>query len=655
MEVTPGTTTVDASSWHRDAWNRVAEKLGYTIRWSQDTGQVHKIDSYHDLTYTEADAEKFQINPRIPFERARRLQRVIDDINGILEAKRKEALKASLGVLKEVSTDPDLSTLTPAERECVRRLIGALPILDRLDVLLKDVRNPEFQKYLRDTKDDLGQKQFDRLGFNACSYATPEEHIPYCSPVDYFPNPKNTMDVLYPTVLVPDDLTEGDIVKMSLVHPDPLYNPYLSPMTEVWRDTYNPIGWGWRNLKDMPEFRDSLLQLALVIRHAANTPDLDQTLSEQLDSMADSLVSDNPYYWYEAEKGWALQGTGNLEINIGLSAGYSPMSKAYGATMMIGVVRDVKEEFHADEMTTRMQAMEDKMARLIGSEYEPRQGLKTESITRVVDYFAFTGRDGFVTLAFVAPTTGPYAKDGLAKRVIIANHQAAKAKEILLPLAELAFVPEQVPYVTANHFLMGSFAHEMTHPVGPRPDRKVKGDLTAQHSIGEDLFDILEELKSDVGGVVIVTDMATDGIEGWDAEYVKGVYVTAVASWVRQIRFGGRAHGGGAAVGLGYMFKEGALTVESVEIPGQGQQYRLRVNYDKILKAIEGLWADIGRAQATGSREQAEYLTKEIPAHIPETFDTILERINSSGIPVDVVMLYPDLKEKFSDTTTSKN
>lgn len=655
----PTSFDADRSYRHRVLWNETAQELGYGLRWYSDGGVPHKIDA-GDLFVPVADLDQYGLKAGTPWQQAEGLRKAIERVDKTLEEKRIDNLRKSVGAVVDYPTNPSVGHLTEPERELIRRLSQTLPVLTRLDIVLKDRRGPEFRNAIFRKGDLLGLKQFDRLSLNQCSPSLGRikgANPAYCSPVDFFPNERPTLDNNFPTELVPADLSEGDREAMAKAFPiDPAYNPYLSPLTSLTRNPQAPAGWSWTKINRDPRFQKEIEQLAEGIAHAAATPGLDPTIRADLLTTVTTLLNDDPVSQYGEDAAWVHQRTGNLEVIVGLEGGYSPMGKVRGATLFLAVERKGAADAFKQNLVPFLPSLEKKLAELVNtrvgrSVYNARP-ISGDSVVRVVDALAWPGGKPYATLAFVGPDSGPVASQrGLAKRIMVSNHVEAKGEKILLPLAKTALVPEQARYVTIDHFLLDTTAHEMMHPIGPRSDAKLPDGTRAADKIGDGVYNMVEESKSNVGGLVAIAEMRRKGVRGIDEVFLKKAYATYAAGVLRQMRFGGKAHGGGAAAETAFLFREGAMRLKKVKTGGVSEN-RIEVDFALMEKAVEKLWVHIASLQATGDKEGAEKLVKELPKTMPDAVQTILDRVNAAGIPVDVEMQYPDLTTLFGEPST---
>lgn len=635
----------DASRRHRELWNQVARELGHDIRWYRDNGTPHQIDP-SDVFVTAEATSKYQEAGRSLWD-SPKFQGALRDVDRRLEELRVENLRTSVRIIAETPTNPEIAHLTGPERELIRRLLPAVPVLARLDVRLKDRRGAEFAKYLGARGDPLGLTQFRRLSFNQCNPglarikgARPE----FCSPVDWFPNERPSMDNLNPSELAPDDITDKDREALTKAWAgDQMFNPYLAPATRIWRDAKAEGGWRWEKINDDPDIQE----LARIIAHAADTEGLDPTIKAAMYAYVTTLLSPDPYANYGEDAAWVHQRTGNLEVIVGLDGGYSPLDKVHGAAMFVAVERKGAADAFKQQMVPILPDLERRLAERINAtvarEAYKSRPIDKDSVVRVVDAIAWPGGKSFAVLAFVGPGEGPVATlRGLAKRIMVANHVEAKGNRILLPLASLALVPEQARLVSVDHFLIDTTAHEMMHPIGPREDMVLPDGARAGARIGDGTYNMIEESKSNVGGLVAIREMQVRGVKGIDEAFVRATQATYVAGVLRQMRFGGKAHGGGAAAEVAWLFQEKAIRLKKLKVAGK-EEVRIEIDFARFDVAVEKLWVHIATLQGTGDKDGAFRLVEELPKTIPDEIQQILDRVNAAGIPVDVEMQYPDL------------
>lgn len=650
--MTPGFSNT-LSNTYTTTWNETASDLGVGIRLDDTDGNPGRQGQVNDVTRLRVGAEHrthYGLKDADDTYTAS-TPRLIEDIvrvNVALELKRRAAVESSLALAKPYTTKPEIDHLTPAEREVIRRLSAAVPVLQELDILFKDDRGLGFLRELESHGDEASLRWFRKVAHDVpdpSPLAKKKGH----SVLPSFPDPRPTYETVMPSALIPpgldDEAFKAMVQAVSATHPEAMYNRYLSPLTTIVRDDTEPCGWRYVKVNRDPRFAARLARLAGIINHAAATPDLDESLKFQLTQVAEGLTNDDIFSHYADDRAWVVQSSGNLEITIGLGYGYSPMGKVRGAGLMIGVEKRGEADWLQKYIVPHLTALEEKFADLIGRDVYQARTIPNTSVVRVVDVLIDTEAKFRATLAFVHPSSGPVAREGLVKRVILANHHKAKFDWILGPLAPIALKPELAQLVSAEHFVMFAAAHEMMHALGPRPDMTVEREGRAvriSDAIGDNLYDAVEESKANVGGMVALAYLRDHVPEsGVTAQYVRQVQTTFVAGLLRQIRFGNRAHGGGARAEMAWLFLADA---GAVHLDGEN----LDIGFASLEPALEGLWGHIGRMQALGSQAMAwDYLKEKPKTGLPDGLDQVIANINAAGIPVDVDMVYPNLDALF--------
>ncbi len=649
----PFTIVAEDSTRHRELWNKVAEELGYKFRWVRDGAAPHQVDE-GDLEISPEDHTRFGWTSETRFVDARPLQDALRAVGARLEEKRVRNLWIEKDLRLRYPTYPDISQLDPAEREMLRRLLPVLPLLKELDRDLKDYRGRTFLGHMSQVGDRLGWDRFHQANFNGCSPALgrrKDAQKEFCSPVYYFPN-QRPVEGYFPSEMVPPSVTDADKDRMAhAVKDDPMYNPYLAPLTALEPDPTSPVGYSWKKFNQDPRIRDKALKIAEILEEAAATPGLRPSYHQLLQASAATFRNDDPFSNYGEDAAWVKAADGNLEFAVGVMGNYAPMGKIRGAGLILGVERRGEADSIKRHFLPLQQDLEDRLSDLIGVDANGRKIYQARPISadnpvRVVDLLADTAGHFFEVLAYVGPDAGPVVRRGEVKRIVAANHNEAKARAILLPLAQIAIVPWQRKYVTEAHFVSESAAHELRHPSGPRIDQRGPDGARVGDTIGTDFWAQLEESKANLGALVAKRELVSRGTPGFDEEYFKAAQTTYAAALIRQLRFGYHGHGGGAASEFAALLQRGAVRLTTVVEKGRKRLY-VEVDYAKSGPANEAEWVSIGRTQALGDKQGAEQYAQRAEQGIPKEFDFILDRITAAGIPVDVEMVYPDLGKLF--------
>lgn len=154
--------------------------------------------------------------------------------------------------------------------------------------------------------------------------------------------------------------------------------------------------------------------------------------------------------------------------------------------------------------------------------------------------------------------------------------------------------------------------------------------------------DRIEEAKADTGGMSGLPVLARSGAldEAWRNE----TCVSYVVGLIRQMRFGGRHHGGAAAMSFGYLFNKGAITVVERVVAPVGEpartEQRFHVVLEKLPEAIQNLWYDVVRQQMSGDAAAAENFMKANADKIPALMDEMTAKFATLGLPTDLWVRY---------------
>ena len=200
----------------------------------------------------------------------------------------------------------------------------------------------------------------------------------------------------------------------------------------------------------------------------------------------------------------------------------------------------------------------------------------------------------------------------------------AKFDNIMIPIADLLITPGQRKYVKFNAFFENTMFHEVAHGLGIK--NTISGAGTVRESL-KDQYSALEEGKADILGLYIVTKLYENG-SLTDGELMDN-YTTFLAGIFRSCRFGAAsAHGKANMVRFYYFQENGAFT--------RNDDGTYSVNFEKMKDAVISSVRQILKIQGDGDYEAAKNIISK-DGFIKEELQTDLNRINASGIPVDIV------------------
>ena len=378
-----------------------------------------------------------------------------------------------------------------------------------------------------------------------------------------------------------------------------------------------------------PPFQKYMEKIASLMEQAADVQGLDATFAGQLKLQAASFRSDDPRPYFKGDEAWGAS-KGELEFTVGP---YETYEDPYGTKAFFEAMLGMEDK-EATEVVGKFMPLlphiEQMFALAVGTEiYQPKkiEGIPPLRVVRVITGDGEMRKSGGPAIAFSLPNIGQMANEGRTKRVIMANHHEAKF-EILKAIAEIALTTEQLIDVDARSFVFDSTFHEIMHGIGPPREWKV-GGVTMALALG-DYYDSLEEAKANVGGVWAAKFLLDNGII--TADELRKIHTTYIAGLMRIMRFGAKeAHARGAALEFSYLYSKGAI-----EERGE----RFFIVHEKLQDAMNGIIADIGRAQTKGDKTLAKVLLEDYPSKAPGLLEALAKKFAAAGIPRDVALVY---------------
>ena len=506
--------------------------------------------------------------------------------------------------------EADVSTLTPAERKVLDRLIAASRLMGEIFLRQAWAANPEIREKLAAAAapgDPLRQKALLYFDVNAGPWDRLDEQ-PF---VGDLPRPDGAG-------FYPPDMTKDEFEGWIKAHPAD---------EEAFRGLFSVVRREGGRLKAVPysqAYRDRLDPAAARLREAAALAD-NPSLRRFLELRAAAFLSDD---YFESDKAW-MDLDSRIEITIGPYETYEDRVFGYKAAFESFVtVKDPKASEKLAGYKNELPGMERNLP--IPEEFKTlNRG--TESPIGVVDVVHTAGDTtaGVQTIAFNLPNDEKVRELKGSKKILLRNVMNAKFESILKPIAARVMAKDQLPFVTADAFFNETLFHELSHGLGPGKI-KVDGRETEVRLELKEHNSALEEAKADVMGVWNVLYMI--GRKQFPEAMRRDMFVTYLAGMFRAVRFGiEEAHGRGVALQYNYMKERGAIGRD----PASG---RFAVVFDKFEPALKELLREICVIQARGDYEGARKLL-DTYAKVPPEWKAALDGLKR--IPVDIRPVYP--------------
>ncbi len=241
-----------------------------------------------------------------------------------------------------------------------------------------------------------------------------------------------------------------------------------------------------------------------------------------------------------------------------------------------------------------------------------------------VIFYAGDCNSGSKTIAINLPNDEEVQLRAGSRKLQLKNAMRAKFDKIVVPIAQMIIDPEQQKYVTFDAFFSNTMFHEVAHGMGIK--NTINGKGTVRSALKEQ-YSALEEGKADIMGLYLVTKLYEMG--EMSEEALKENYITFFAGIFRSSRFGAAsAHGKANMMRFNYFEEKGVFT--------RSEKGYYTVDFEKMKAAMISSVQDIMHVQGDGNYDLARQWIAEKGVIMPQ-LQADLDRLNSSGIPVDIV------------------
>lgn len=328
--------------------------------------------------------------------------------------------------------------------------------------------------------------------------------------------------------------------------------------------------------------------------------------------------------YFESDMAWMDMKDSNLDFVVGPIENYD--DELFGLKTSFEAFVLVKDPVWSKSLAKYIKLLPDLQKGLPCDEKFKKEVPGTESDLNVYDVLYYGGDCNAAgkTIAINLPNDEKVQLAKGSRRLQLKNAMKAKFDAIVVPIAEQVMNPEQLKLINFEAFFSDVMFHEVAHGLGIKNTITGKGPCR-QALQGE--YSAYEEAKADVLGLYMVNELIKRGeVKGLTEEQC---IATFVAGLFRSIRFGStEAHGRANLMCYNYFLKAGAFKRDKKGI--------YTIDFVKAKKAIEGWSALLLETEGMGDYEKAaEYSKKN--AVIGKDLQKDLDKINSKGIPVDVV------------------
>ncbi|MEZ5011754.1 MAG: Zn-dependent hydrolase [Bacteroidales bacterium] len=507
---------------------------------------------------------------------------------------KEDEMKAKLAQFDEVTLSADISWLKESEREIISILIDVADIMDGIywletygnkDELLQSIDNEYARKYAL-----IHYGPWDRLNNNE----------PFIEGV----GPKPAMAQFYPHDMTVEEFEAWD-------NPDK-----TSQYTIIRRDENG-------NLLAVPyseAFSEQHIKAAELMMKAAALAE-DEGLKKYLEARADALITN---VYQPSDFAWMEMRESNIDFVVGPIENYEDGLFGYKAAHESFVL--VKDPEWSAKLAKFNEMMPDLQKGLpVADEYKAEMpGTDADMNVYYALYYAGDCNAGSKTIAINLPNDPEIHVAIGSRKLQLKNSMQAKFDKILVPIGNMLIDESQRKHISFNAFFENTTFHEVAHGMGVK--NTIETGIPVREALKEQ-YSSLEEAKADIMGLYLVTKLYEMG--ELDSGEVMDNYVTFFAGIFRSSRFGAAsAHGKANMLNMKFFADRGAFLYQ--------ENGTYLVDFDVMKEAVLALVEKILVVQGDGDYDAAKSWIESDGIMTPE-LQAALDRVNNSGIPVDIV------------------
>jgi len=503
-------------------------------------------------------------------------------------------MKASLARFKEVTLTTDLSFLSSQEREITGLLIDAAAIMDDIywmqaygdrEELLAKIKNEYARDYVK-----IHYGPWDRLNGNAPFIPGFGEKLPGAQ--------------FYPADMTVEEFEEWDDPEKTSLYTLVKRNNEGKLVSVPYSEAYQ-------------EQHSKAAGLILRAAELAEDPGLKKYLTLRADALLTNKYQPSDFAWMEMKQS-------NIDFVVGPIENYEDQLFGYKAAHEAFVlVKDPVWSARLEKFNSMLPGLQEGLP--VDPVYKAEKpGIDADMNVYDAIYYAGDCNAGSKTIAINLPNDPEIHLAIGSRKLQLKNSMRAKFDNILMPIASMLIDESQRGHITFDAFFENTTFHEVAHGMGVK--NTINGKGPAREALKEQ-YSALEEAKADIMGLYLVTKLYEMG-EITSGEVMNN-YVTFFAGIFRSSRFGAAsAHGKANMLSLKYFADNGAFIY-------QDNGY-YKVNLEEMKKAVESLLGKILKVQGDGDYDTARAWV-EGDGVMTESLRRDLERVNTAGIPVDIV------------------
>lgn len=507
----------------------------------------------------------------------------------------KSAMELKVEQFAKFKLTTDLSILTEKEKQMLPILFEAANIMEEIYWLEAYGNKDE----LLSQYEDVAIKEFIKINYGPWERLNGNE--PFIDGIGA--KPKGAQ--FYPT-----DITKEEFEALEAEDKTSLY-------TLVRR---NEEG----NLYTIPyheAFKEKNEKAAELIKQAAALAE-DEGLKKYLELRAEALLTDD---YLASDMAWMEMKTNTIDFIVGPIENYEDALYGYKAAHESFIL--IKDKTWSDKLAKFAALLPELQKSLpVADEYKTEvPGSDSDLGAYDAIFYAGDCNAGSKTIAINLPNDERVHIEKGSRKLQLKNSMRAKFEKILVPISNLVIAEEQRGNVKFDAFFENTMFHEVGHGIGIK--NTINDNGTVREALKEH-YSAIEEGKADILGLFIVSKLTEMG--EYPEKDLMDNYVTFMAGLFRSSRFGVASSHGKANMMRFYYFQEkGAFTKDA-------ETGTYKVDFEKMKVAMNELAEKILVMQGNGDYEAAKAWV-EADGKIKPELQIDLDKINASGIPVDIV------------------
>ncbi len=503
-------------------------------------------------------------------------------------------MKQKVENFTEVTLTTDLEWLSDDERQIISKLIDVAQIMDEIfwmqaygnkDSLFAKIEDEHAAQYAQ-----IHYGPWDRLKNNE----------PFIEGVDKKPEGAN----FYPADITKEEFEAWDeptkTSEYTLIKRDQEGNLISVPYSKAYAEKHE--------------------EAARIMREAAKLAE-DAGLKNYLDMRAKALLSNE---YQSSDFAWMEMKTSNIDFVVGPIETYEDRLYGYKAAHEAFVL--VKDPEWSARLAKYNNMLVDLQKELpVPPEYKAEMpGTDADMNVYYALYYGGDCNAGSKTIAINLPNDPEIHLKVGTRKLQLKNSMKAKFDKILQPISGILIDESQRGHIQFDAFFENTTFHEVAHGMGVK--NTINGKGPARDALRE-YYSTIEEAKADIMGLHLVTQLYEMG-EITSGEVMNN-YVTFFAGIFRSSRFGASsAHGKANMMNLKYFAENGAFIHQD--------DGTYKVDFESMREAVTELVEKILIIQGNGDYEAAKQWV-ESDGVMTDQLSKDLEKVNASGIPVDIV------------------